>query len=414
MIVNFFLFLYLLGILPKLLFDRAWRGKRHPGFLQRLGFSIPANPLQLPVIWIHAVSVGEVKAAQPLFRELYKKNPKAFFLITTTTATGRAEALRSLPEANAFAYLPLDFSWVVNRFVRYLRPQLFILIESDFWPNLLKAIKKQGGKVVLVSGKLSERSAHRFKQFSFLSKKLFSYFDLICVQNQEHLLRFLPLISDPSRIHISGNLKLDIQPQAVDLSFWKNKFQIPENSPVITISCTHAPEEELLLDALEGGEWLIFLAPRHPERFEEVAQLLQKRNIPFLRWSKFDRPVIKEKVLLIDSMGKLPICYAMSRLSIVAGSFIPTIGGHNILEPCLYGTPVFFGPHMFSQSEFVSRALEAGAGLQVSSENLCKAVHLFFEDSLYEKKMRIAATELCQRIGGSTARTFELIQSSAL
>ena len=168
--MNLLILLYLLLIAPKILFDRVMRGKRHPGFLQRLGFQIPRT--DKPVIWIHAVSVGEVKAAQPLFKQLKQNHPHSFFLLTTTTATGQAEAKRSIPQADAFAYLPLDLSWVVRKWVRTLNPRHFILIESDFWPNLLAALKKNGTQIDLVSGKLSARSAKRFQTLSRFSRKL--------------------------------------------------------------------------------------------------------------------------------------------------------------------------------------------------------------------------------------------------
>ena len=303
--MNLLLLLYFLAIAPKIFIDRVLRGKRHPGFLQRLGISVPDSQGR-PVIWIHAVSVGEVKSAQPLFRELKKKHPSFFFLITTISETGQREARRSLPEAGAFAYLPLDLTWVVKRWVNKLRPQLFVLIESDFWPHLLKTLKKSGTVIVLASGKLSERSARRFSYFPSFAKKLFAHFDLLCLQNEEHEKRFLPLIPDPSRLHVTGNLKLDIEPQKVDTAPWHKN--LPSN--VLTISCTHAPEEELLLDVLPKG-CFVFLVPRHPERFNEVAELLESKQIPFVRWSQIEKKQ-DEQVILVDAMGQLPICYSLS------------------------------------------------------------------------------------------------------
>lgn len=395
--INALVLLYLLIIAPKLLLDRVLKGKRHPGFLQRIGFNIPEA--DRPVIWIHAVSVGEVKSAQPLFRELREKEKNAFFLITTTSATGQAEAKRSLPEADAFAYLPIDLSWVVKRWVKQLNPRRFILIESDFWFNLLSALKKNGTEISLVSGKLSERSARRFLYFSPFAKRLFALFDHLCVQNEEHWDRFFPLVDDPARLHITGNIKLDFKPQPIE-----GTLELPQ--PVITISCTHAPEEEMLLDALEEGNWFIILAPRHPERFEGVAELLKKKNIPFSRWSQRESG---GRVLLVDAMGQLPICYAHSRLSILGGSFVEHIGGHNVLEPCLYGTPVIFGPHMYGQGEFTKRALDSGAGIQVSLNHLRQTVIDFFNKPEQEMEMRLSARELIETSRGSTLRTINVL-----
>lgn len=395
--MNVLILLYLFLITPKIFFDRVFKGKRHPGFLQRFGFSIPKA--DRPVIWIHAVSVGEVKAAQPLFYELHKRENNAFFLITTTSATGQEEAKRSLPEADAFAYLPIDLTWVVNRWVKQLNPSRFILIECDFWFNLLSALKKNGTQISLVSGKISEKSARRFQVFSFFAKKLFAHFDHLCLQNEEYLRRFGSLVVDPTRLHVTGNLKLDLKPQSID-----RKLDLPQ--PVITVSCTHAPEEEWLLDILSGGDWFILLAPRHPERFEEVADLLLRKNIPFSRWSA---PQKNSKVLLVDTMGQLPICYTHSRLAILGGSFVDHIGGHNILEPCLYGTPVFFGPHMHGQQEFAKRAIDSGGGFQVSLNQLRSMVIDFFNHPEREERMRKGASQLIEAGRGSTSRILSVL-----
>ena len=397
--VDLAFFLYLIAMAPKLLVDRL-KGKRHPDFLQRLGARIP-DPKKRPVIWIHAVSVGEAKAAQPLFRALQREYPETFFLITTTTAAGQEEAKRSLSGAGAYRYLPLDFTWIVRRWAKALPPQYLLLIEGDLWPNLLAAVKKAGGKNILISGKISPRSARRFQILSPLSRKLFSRLDLLCVQNEEHADRFRPLVPDPSRIHITGNLKLDIEPQKVDIAHWRSLF--PGNS--LTLSCTHAPEEDLLLDALKDGPWTLFLAPRHPERFDEVAQIILKKNLPYIRWSQLDKRRGGERVILVDAMGQLPICYSLSRLAIVAGSFTPKVGGHNVFEPCLYGCPSLFGPYTQTQREFVQRVLEAGAGRQLSLEDLSKAAAQILDNPLEERALRSGAMTLIAAGRGAVERT---------
>ncbi len=401
--MNVVLFFYLILNAPKLFFDRL-KGKRHPAFLQRLGFGLPRP--NRSVIWIHAVSVGEVKAAQPLFQAL--KSEEHFFFITTTTATGQTEARRSLSGADHFAYLPIDFTWSVRKFVKALNPKHFILVESDFWPNLLRELKKNGTKISLVSGKMSERSFRRFNWFSFYAKCLFALFDHICVQNEEHLQRFLPFV-DPSRLHQTGNLKLDLKPQLVS-----KKLDLV--LPVIAISCTHNPEEEWILDALSGGDWRILLAPRHPERFEEVANLLKKKQIPFTRLSDSKMNKIyrlQEGIVLIDAMGQLPICYTNSQLAILGGSFVDSIGGHNVLEPCLYGTPVFFGPYMHAQKEFAKRVLELGAGLQISIHELRDAVERFFKEIGFQQTMREKAFAAAEMGRGATERTLAIIRPLA-
>jgi 3-deoxy-D-manno-octulosonic-acid transferase len=407
MAFNFLLLFFLIAITPKLLIDRL-KGKKHPALRQRLGASIP-DPQRKSVIWIHAVSVGEAKAAQGLFRSLKAEYPNAFFLITTTTATGQEEAYRSLPGADAYRYLPLDFTWEVNKWAAALRPKLLILVESDFWPNLLAAVQKAGGKTALVSGKVSDRSARRFQRFSPLSKALFSRLDLLCVQNEDYAARFTPLVSDPSRIAVAGNLKLDALPQEVDFPYWSEQFFY--HRPFVAIASTHAPEEELLLEELADGPWILFLAPRHPERFEEVAQILQKKKIPFIRWSQLEKKTGKEKAILVDAMGQLPICYTLSRAAIVAGSFTPKVGGHNVFEPCLYGCPSFFGPYTHAQVEFAQRVLDAGAGLRVEIDEVRSALAQFLENSQREEAMRAAASTLADSGRGALERTMDHLRA---
>lgn len=370
-------------------------------FWKRLTQPIP-DPAGKEVIWIHGVSVGEIKSAQRLFQALQTKYPSCFFLLTTTTAAGQEEARRSFPTASAICYLPLD-----TRLVHKLKPKLFFLIETDFWPHLLRAVRRNGGKNILVSGKLSEKSASRFRKLSFFSRPLFNLFDLLCVQNEEHHARFLPLVPDPTRLHITGNLKLDTEPQPVDLSTWRTKLQ--PSPQTITLASTHAPEEALLLDLLlPHPDLFLFLAPRHPQRFAEVAALLRQRAIPFRRWSNLEERRGGERVFLVDAMGQLPICYSLSRLAIVCGSFTP-IGGHNILEPCSYGTPVLFGPHMHTQTELVSRVLSSGAGYQTELSQLLPTITSFFQNFSLEITMRNAAFQLSQNCRGSFERTLSLL-----
>ncbi|MBU6446844.1 MAG: hypothetical protein KGQ49_05545, partial [Verrucomicrobia bacterium] len=357
-----------------------------------------------------------------------------------------------LSGADAIAYLPIDFTWVVRRFVKAFRPAHFILVESDFWPNLLRELRKNGTKISLVSGKMSEKSARRFALFPRFSQRLFAYFDHVCVQNEEHYQRFSPFC-DPARLTIAGNLKFDIQAQPITRTLKLTR-------PAITISCTHAPEEELILNALIGGPWTLLLAPRHPERFGEVAALLQRKGLAFVRWSESQtgrlyrnnlksREFGKESpqnsfperatialgqgvseeahfeanstmpktdssgcfgIILIDAMGQLPLCYTHSDLAILGGSFIEGIGGHNILEPCLYGTPVFFGPFMRTQKEFVKRVLESKAGRQLPIEHLRQAVDEWFLNEELAHSMRKGTIDAIEVGRGATARTLAALQ----
>lgn len=400
MVVDFFLFFYLLAQAPKFFF------RKKTYLFDRL-FSRPPSPTGGATIWIHAVSVGEVKAAQPLYKALSKLHPNAFFLITTATLSGQLEAKRLFPLANAFRFLPLDFSWNVRRWVKKLTPKFFFLIESDVWPNLLLELQKGGTKTILASGKISERSFHRFLFFPRLSKKLFDRFTLICAQNKEHYTRFFPLVSDPSKLHIAGNLKFDLEPAEIDLSYWREKLNFPAET--IALTCTHAPEEELILETLPLNRYFIILAPRHPERFEAIASLLSHKKIPFFRWSRLEERRGGERVLLVDAMGKLPIIYSLSRLAIIAGSYTDKVGGHNILEPSLYGIPVFFGPHMFCQKELASYILKSKAGKQVPLQELRNSIDHFFNSPQEEFLFRQATQSLALFSNKVTQKILSLI-----
>lgn len=344
------------------------------------------------VIWIHAVSVGEVKASSPFFSLLKEKFPKNIFCITTTTKTGFEEA-KKIP-ADIHLYLPLDFSFTANRFVRKLDPKLLFLIEGDLWPNLLKAVKKNGGRAILVSGKMSERSFSRFAKFPKLSLKLFSNLDLFCVQSEEHAARFAHF---SEKVQVTGNLKFDMMPQVTRIK--PRQF--------ITLASTHEKEEELILDALKNIDLPLFIAPRHPERFSEVAALLARKQISFARFSE-NR---EANVILVDTMGQLPFCYSQSKIAIVGGSFVPGIGGHNVLEPALYGSIPVFGPHTYSQKELVQRVLGAKAGLQVDCHQLGEAIHQILTD--YEVFAR-KSSSLVLNLRGAILSTWNEVQKIVL
>ena len=341
-------------------------GKKHvPPLRERFGLSPPAPA----PIWIHAVSVGEARAARPLIQRLRNQFPGHRILMTCSTRTGQQEALRA--QIDEARILPLDFRWIMRRWVRAIQPDIFILMESDFWPNLLRALHENDTPLVLMNGKLSERSAKRFALLPLFARRLFSRFNTLCLQDELQQRRFLPLIADPSRLLITGNLKLDFAPEPVDTDQWRKKLGLKPNQPVITIASTHAPEEKQIVEALQPlyarhPDLVCFLAPRHPERFPEVQRLLPHA----LLWSQGKAGPL----VLIDSMGQLPICYSLSQVAIVGGTFVSHIGGHNLFEPCLYGAFSLFGPHLFSQPALLQKVTEAGTGKQVNLSELATEI----------------------------------------
>ncbi|WP_213106609.1 3-deoxy-D-manno-octulosonic acid transferase [Candidatus Protochlamydia amoebophila] len=411
--------LWLLAILatPKMLYYFFIHGKYRHSLWYRLGFKGFEISQEHPLIWIHAVSLGETKAVIALARELKITYPHHRLLISSVTETGHAEAKRSLPFANYHVYLPFDFYFIIKKIVRKTAPQLVIICESDFWLNFMRLTKQQGAALVLVNGKLSQKSAARFKIFNFFSKKLFSLFDLLCVQNSLYKERFVDIGVQEEKLHVTGNLKLDDEyPQLTKegVYAWREKLGIFPEQPVLTIGSSHYPEEQMLIRMLKElwnqiPDLKAILVPRHPERFKEVVAFLEKERLKWINFTDINRRTGKEQVILIDAIGMLRMCYQLSDIAIVGGSFTLKVGGHNILEPCWYGKPVIFGLSMYSQLELVDLIKQAEAGIQVSEQELQKVLEILLIDSSIREEIGQNGLALVQSLTGSTKRTLQTI-----
>lgn len=412
LIYNLALLLYTAVCFPKFLWEAIRHRKHRKSFLEKLGFKIPTFnlPADTVRIWVHSISMGETKAVAPLVEQIRKQMPHASIVISTTTETGLGEAKRSMPELNNYFYLPLDFSWTIKKLVQRIKPDLLILVESDFWYNLVSHNKK----VVLVNGKISETSQSRFKLFSFFSHRLFSQFDLFCLQSQRYASRFATLGVAPDKIVVTGNLKFDQPFPHIDIQRWKTDLGIQPQDKVITLGSTHDPEEDQLITALEPlfdrfPTLKILLVPRHPERFAAVAALLERKKIAFARFSDHLPKQGNERIILIDAMGVLSACYQLSDIAIVGGSYASHVGGHNIFEPAALGIPVLFGPHMETQKDLVDIVTQGGAGRQVTLAQITSTV----EEMLIHPplKMKEAGRKLAEEVHGATQRTWNSIQS---
>ncbi len=410
---NFSLLLLAIVTLPKLLWQWWIHGKYRESLKARLGISLP--PLTLKkgqeVIWIHAVSMGETRAIIPLFRKIRQTYPEAAILISTTTETGQAEARRSMPEADGYFFLPLDFSYIMRRVIDQIQPTILILCESDFWYHLLKIAKEKGAHIQLVNGKVSERSCQRFRKFSFFTRKLFAHFDLLCVQSERYRDRFVSMGISPEKIFVTGNLKFDSPTTKMGLTEQKaftEFLNIADTDPVLVIGSTHSPEEELILSALDPvwkkfPRLKVLLVPRHPERFEEVAHLIREKGLDCRRLS--DKKKGNERLILIDAMGKLNQCYQIADIAIVGGSYTSHVGGHNIFEPVVFAVPVFFGPHMHSQPDLKEIVVTSKAGKQVTIEQLPATLTEILEDTPLHRQYVDACNHLAQSVQGATDRT---------
>jgi 3-deoxy-D-manno-octulosonic-acid transferase len=358
-------------ILPLALVRLHWRGRQDVGHRQRwrerLGF-IP--PLPSRCLWIHAVSVGETRAALPLIRALLNRYPDLPLLVTTTTLTGSRQMREALGERVRHVYAPYDLPGAVARFLRQTRPKLALIMETELWPNLLRQCAVAGIPVLIANARLSERSARGYARIGGLTTSMLRDITLIAAQAEADADRFRAL--GAPRVEVAGNLKYDltVPDDLPERGQNLRRELLGENRPVWIAASTHAGEDELVLEAFarlraRWPELLLLLVPRHPERFGGVAALCQQRGFSVVRRSE-RRPCAPDTaVFLGDSMGELLLFYAAADLAFVGGSLVPT-GGHNVLEPALLGLPVLFGPHMFNFTEAGERLLEAEAAWRVA------------------------------------------------
>ena len=392
--------LLFLLFLPKWIWDAALKKKYRKSFISRL------RPKKIKregreVIWLHAASVGETKALSTLLGHIRKKRPEAFLLVTTVTETGQEEAKKCAFEADLITYLPFDFIWIIRPFVRSFSPKLLILVEGEYWLNLLREVKNLGGKVALVSGKLSKRSFKRFDFFRSFAKALFSRIDCYSLKDEEAQRRFLALGVPHEKMRVTGDLKFDlhVRPKGKrPILIEKLKKKIGKRL-VLTLGSTHPGEEERILEALaplmKEQTLLILIVPRHPERFQKVKE-------------RFKGPDVE----VIDQMGVLSDCYALSNLAIVGGSFVKGVGGHDIFEPMKLGVPTLFGPYMEAQSAHASYATKSEGALQVELKALHDCVRSLLLDLRASEKMGKKAILAAKKMEGSSLRTWNFLQNA--
>jgi 3-deoxy-D-manno-octulosonic-acid transferase len=421
--VDFLMYiLYSLLLAVALLFSLPWwllrLGKYRAGLAERLG-RVPdrlQGAAKAGCIWIHAVSVGEVLAVSHLIRELERNYPERPVFLSTATATGQRLGRERFGDSRVF-YVPLDLGASVRAYLNRLRPSLLILAETEFWPNLLRLARKRGARVAIVNARISDRSFPRYRRFRWFFSRVLSEVDLFLAQTDVDAQRLREIGAATERVRVSGNLKFDVRggsdsPLAQDL-----RRAIPNTSPVIVCGSTAEGEEDLLLQAFQEvlqhyPSAVMVLAPRHPERFSRVAELIAARGLALLRrssWTATSSPV-SGCVFLLDSVGELAAVYAFATMAFVGGSLAPGVGGHNILEPAQYGVPVLSGPHTFNFREIVNIFEKGGGMITVSSPNLAGEWLRLLGDPEERRKLGQAARHLFLRNSGATARTLQALQ----
>lgn len=406
-------------LLPYFLLKMLTTKKYREGIPERFGFVDRAKFKNLKggkSVWVHAVSVGETKAVLPVLKLLKRRRPDVRIVFSTVTATGnRTAAQEGKGLIDSLIYFPLDLSWAVRRVARLVRPSMFIVVEKELWPNAFRTMYGMGAPVVIINGTMSERSSRRYARFGFFFKDVFSRVSLFLARSEEDLKKALHAGVNAERAQVSGNIKFDLSPVLMDSQFiakLKEAVGIAPGTRVITAGSTHPGEEELILgvfqalaDEFDGLKLVI--APRHPERFNEVEAILKKSGVEFARRSKGSRA----KVVLLDSIGELMTVYSFSDIAIVGGSLVPGIGGHNLLEPAYFGKPVVYGPHLTTYLGMAEMLEREGGGIRAQdSEELTAALRKLLSNELMTKRAGANAKKVVEENRGASERTVAALE----
>jgi 3-deoxy-D-manno-octulosonic-acid transferase len=404
----------------------AYQALRYKKYIASLGQRMGYLPVSFNLdgeesIWIHAVSVGEVLTVRALIADLKRRYPGFRIFLSTTTLAGQQVARRNVHDIDAVFYFPFDLSFIVRRTLRLVKPRLFLMMETEIWPNLLRECKKKGVATMMVNGRISARSYPRYRMARPFFKKVLMDVDRFCMQSEESARRLIDIGAEPVRVTVTGSLKFDSldMPGAPTPGRGRDRvlryFRISPNRPVIIAGSTMRGEEEDVLHAfrrLKGnaGNPLLVLAPRNPERFAEVAQLA--RNQAFVTVKRSDLPIDAEpraEVVVLDTIGELAQLYQIATAVFVGGSLVD-VGGHNILEPAVFGKPIVIGPHMQNFKEIADAFLSHGAAVQVqSARGLEEALLALLTDPVRRARLGAAARALVESNRGAKDKSLAVI-----
>jgi len=408
--------LFFLGMSPAYLWQAARHGKYRRGLGERLGKAAPWQGEAAP-IWLHTVSVGEAMAAAPLARELKRRAPARPLLVSTVTETGRAVAEQRLP-AERYVFFPLDFPWAVAAALDRLAPRLVLLTETELWPNFLRACARRRVPVAVVNGRISPRSFPRYRLIRGWFRPVLGDVSLFCMQSQADAERILALGAAPERVRVVGNLKYDLAGlgEGLEVAAVRRGLGLPAGARLVAAGSTHRGEEEAVLQAFAGirGEMadvMLLLAPRHPERLDEVERLVRQAGMPCVRRSRLPAEAPPAGgVILLDTMGELARLYAAAEVVFIGGSLIPH-GGQNILEPAAHARPVLHGPYMGNFAEIRRLFQEAQAAVEVAEGSaLAAALRALLEEPSRGQRMGAAGRRIVEAHRGATARTAALVE----
>ncbi|HEX8773064.1 MAG TPA: 3-deoxy-D-manno-octulosonic acid transferase [Pyrinomonadaceae bacterium] len=420
----------LIALLPRFLYDALRHGKYVEGLRERLGQLPDIDAGQRPVIWLHCVSVGETQAARPLARALLAEFPTHALVVSTITRTGQRVAREVFGQsAAAIFYFPFDWAWSVRRALRAVKPSAILIMETELWPNFLREAGRRGIPVALVNGRLSEASFRRYKLLGRFISRIVGELSLALMQSEADAGRIRVLGLAPERVTVSGNVKFDAGASVDEQELSSRlaaRFHFGTERPLIVAASTHVPEERIMLEAFRrlrtgGGGTAslarLLIAPRHPERFNEIAALLDSSGLTWARRSSPPRAHDATcDVILLDSIGELRAVYPLASLVFVGGSIAPT-GGHNVLEPAAVGACVVTGAHTFNFTAIMKAFLEAGALLQLppvaeeeAPAHLARVFAALLADDEGRRALGESARAVVEQNRGATERTVKLLK----
>lgn len=422
--------------LPFALLRLWWRGRKEPGYRQhvgeRLGFYPPRVNPDRPLLWVHAVSVGETRAAQPLIDALLARFPHHAVLLTHMTPTGRRTGAEFAAQRNGRviqAYLPYDLPSAVDRFLRHFQPRLGLLMETEIWPVLIERAYAAGVPMVLVNGRLSARSHRRTARLGDAARETYAQLAAVLAQTPDDADRYRSL--GVPRVRVTGNLKFDITPHVDQIMAGRMLRDALGGRAAWVAASTREGEEPLLLEAWQAHRAqhvgrrhaLLILVPRHPQRFDEVTQLAERAGLRVVRRSALSisadgvaggLALAEADVVLGDSMGEMALYYAAAEAAFIGGSLLP-LGGQNLIEACAVGTPVVIGPHTFNFAQATRDAVAAGACIQVDdAAAVTRVIDTWLSDADAREAASRAALAFAATHGGATARTVEAVASLVL
>jgi 3-deoxy-D-manno-octulosonic-acid transferase len=417
----------LIAMLPRFAYDALRHGKYVAGLRERLGKLPPVSAVGRKIIWLHCVSVGETQAARPVAQALLEKYPAHALVVSTTTVTGQRvarEVFRN--EAASVFYFPFDWAWTVRRALRQIQPSVVLIMETELWPGFLRECRRRQIPVAIINGRLSERSFRRYKIIRGFIRRVINCLSLALMQSEADAVRLRALGLEPARVMVSGNVKFDVGASGVEhelTAVMRERFQLADERPLIVAASTHSPEERVVIEAFKKlradsspVKARLLIAPRHPERFAEVASLLDTSGFQWARRSSASVETDKAcDIILLDTIGELRAVYPLATLVFVGGSIAPT-GGHNVLEPAAAGVCIITGPHTFNFAAIMREFLDMQALVQLPSlsdgevaARLAQVCAELLADDARRRSLSENARLALEQNRGATNRTIDML-----